>query len=285
MPRTAVCIPTFNAERWIRGTLESVLSQGINVEVVVSDDASSDATVDLARSTGDPRVRVEASAVRLGMARNWNRAVQLSDSEHVKVLMQDDVLLPGSLAVQVDLLDKHPSAAFAFGPRILESDGSRAADAWLDKYRAPHEAFGEPRELMHGPAVAAILTRRRLRANAIGEPSVVLMRRRAFDRAGGFDASLGQLTDLDLWIRLAAAGDVAFDGRPVVLLRVHAGSATARNQRTGRAWLDRMRIVRSLRSNPDTRHLVGATHYLAAVGAGSIELGRALLMRARDQEQ
>lgn len=280
-PILSVCIPTRNGAEWIAETIASATSQDADLEVVVSDDASSDATVEIAASAGDARVRVERSASRLGMAENWNRAIALSGGSYVKVLMQDDALLPGALAIQQSLLERHPAVGFAFGPRVLEGDGTPAAEAWMTKYGAPHEALQIGGEVLSGREVVSALTRRRLRANAIGEPSVVLIRRTLLDRVGLFDVGLRQLTDLDLWIRLAAVSDVAFDPRPVARFRVHAGSATARNRRTGAAWLDRLRIIDGLHDRPETRGLVGASHYAVAVGAGSLEMVNGLLRRRR----
>lgn len=280
-PSLSVCIPTRNGAAWIAETIASATAQDADLEVVISDDASSDGTIDIAASSGDARVRVEPSSARLGMAQNWNRAIELSRGAYVKVLMQDDALLPGALALQQSLLERNPAAGFVFGPRVLEGDGSPAAEAWMTRYGAPHEALQIGGEVLSGRDVASKLTRRRLRANAIGEPSVVLMRRTVLDRVGLFDVGLRQLTDLDLWIRLAAVSDVAFDPRPVARFRVHAGSATARNRRTGEAWLDRLRIIDGLHDRPETRGLVGVTHYAVAVGAGSLEIVSALLRRQR----
>lgn len=251
------------------------------MELVVSDDASSDATRQIAEDASDRRLTLVTSEHRLGMAANWNRAIDNSSGRYVKLLMQDDALLPGSLAVQQALLDRHPTVGFAFGPRILEGDGTSAAEAWMARYRSPHEALQIGGEVLPGREVVSAVTRRRLRANAIGEPSVVLMRRTVLDKVGRFDERLGQLTDLDLWIRMAAVSDVAFDPTPVAVFRVHANSATVRNRRTGEAWLDRLQIIDGLHHRPATRDLIGFSHYAAAIGAGSLELASALLRRER----
>lgn len=279
--RLSVCIPTHNGEPWIASTIQSILSQDQDFEVVVSDDASSDSTVDIARSLNDPRVRVERSESRIGMARNWNRAVELSHGEYVKLLMQDDELLPGALSVQASLLERHPTAGFAFGPRLLDGDGSAAAARWMRAYGTPHATLGITDELVPGSRVVEAHTRGRLRGNAIGEPSVVMIRRSTLQQSGMFNPRLRQLTDLDLWIRLASVADVAFDPRPVARFRVHAASATQRNRALGDAWLDRLYIVDGLRRDSRTRQRVGVRHYATAVAAGGLEVSKALLSRRR----
>lgn len=283
-PKLSVCIPTRNGAAWIAETIASVTSQDVDLEVVVSDDASSDATVDLAASSGDVRVRVERSPARLGMAANWNRAIELSSGPFVKVLMQDDALLPDVLAVQVELLERFPSAAFAFGPRLLEGDGSREAEEWIAKFSVLHRALVDSSidsQLLSGALVVHTLTRGRLQANAIGEPSVVLMRRSAIEEVGPFDVRLRQLTDLEFWLRMASVADVAFDSRPVARFRVHASSTTRRNTRNGDAWLDRLRVVKALAENPRTAGQIHFTHFAAAMAAGVRDLGSALFRRRR----
>jgi len=279
--RISVCVPTYNGERWIGATLRSVLAQDEDLEVIVSDDSSSDATVDIAGAMQDPRIRVLRAEGRLGMARNWNRAVELSKGRFVKLLMQDDELLPGTLSTQASLLERHATAGLAFGPRLLESDGSPQAARWMARYHTLHSALGPLRDVLPGRDVIAALTRGRLRANAIGEPSVVMLRRSVLDATGLFNVHLRQLTDLDLWIRVAAVSDIAFDSRPVARFRVHADSATARNRHTADAWLDRLWIVDGLARNPTTSHAITVRHYATALGAGALELAGALVRRRR----
>ena len=280
-PAVSVCIPTRNGAAWIAETIASATSQDTDLEVVISDDASTDATVEIALASGDPRVHVEAAPRPLGMAANWNRAIALAQGTYVKLLMQDDALLPGALGIQQQLLERNPSAGFAFGPRLLHGDGSVAAAAWIAKYWAPHEALGLSQELISGRDLLNALLRRRLRANAIGEPSVVLMRMSALEQAGPFHPDLRQLTDMDMWIRLASIGDAAFDATPIALFRVHGDSATMHNRSTGDAWLDRLRIVDGARRRKATHQLVGLTHYAAAIAAGGIDVVRGLARRER----
>lgn len=283
--RISVCVPTHNGERWIASTLRSLLEQDEDFEVIVSDDDSSDATLEIAASTGDPRVRVVPTDSRLGMARNWNRALELGNGQFVKVLMQDDELLPGSLSIQASLLERHATAGLAFGPRVLEGDGSAQVARWMARYRSPHAVLRPRSEVIPGREVVASLTRGRLRANAIGEPSVVMLRRSTMRATGLFNPDVRQLTDLDLWIRVASVSDVAFDPRPVARFRVHGASETTRNQSTADAWLDRLWIVDGLARDPVTRDVITIRHYASAVGAGALEVAGALVRRRRSLAQ
>src|SRR5207247_994666 len=84
---------------WIAGALESAVGQTYEeLEIVVADNASTDATVELARAVGDPRIRVESTPQTIGAVANHNRAIRLSHGAFVKFLHADDLLLPPCLA-------------------------------------------------------------------------------------------------------------------------------------------------------------------------------------------
>ena len=98
MVSVSICVPAYEAARTLEQTLRSILSQDADFELVVLDNASTDATGEIAASFDDPRIRVERNATTLAIGDNWNRAIALSTGELVKVVCADDILLPGALA-------------------------------------------------------------------------------------------------------------------------------------------------------------------------------------------
>ena len=78
-PTVSVCIPACQSENHIADTIESVLAQTLpDIEIVVVDDASTDLTAAVVGKFDDDRIRVESNPHRLGLAGNWNRAVELA---------------------------------------------------------------------------------------------------------------------------------------------------------------------------------------------------------------
>lgn len=70
----SICIPAYNNEKDIKGTLESLLEQTYkNIEIVVVDDASTDSTAAIVESIKDDRIHLYRNEKNLGMAGNWNR--------------------------------------------------------------------------------------------------------------------------------------------------------------------------------------------------------------------
>ena len=112
-----------------------------------------------------------------------------------------------AVALAAGLLFVSPAAAW----QVLEGDGSKGALSWIGSFTDVHRAIASGRALLDGQAVVRTLLRGRLRANAIGEPSVVMLRRSALNSVGLFNHELVQLTDFDLWLRMALHYDIAFD--------------------------------------------------------------------------
>src|SRR5262249_46173642 len=120
-PLVSVCVPAYRAERFIAGTIESVLRQTSgDWELLVVDDASPDRTFEIAaRYANDPRVCVDRNATNLGPVDNWNRVVAQARGSYVKLLCSDDLLYAECLAHQAAALDACPSAGMVAGRRDL----------------------------------------------------------------------------------------------------------------------------------------------------------------------
>lgn len=106
----SVCLATYNGSAFIEAQLRSVLEQlSQEDEVVISDDGSIDETVSIVNAVGDPRIRLVATGGRLGVIKNFERAILASRGDYVFLCDQDDVWLPGKVeqcvaALQSDLL-------------------------------------------------------------------------------------------------------------------------------------------------------------------------------------
>jgi glycosyltransferase involved in cell wall biosynthesis len=259
-PLVSICIPTYQGSRWVHDSTASALAQDYpNVEVVISDDASTDGTAEIAAAIADGRVRVARSDRRLGMAGNWNRSVQLARGEYVKLLMQDDLLAPSCVSRMADVLSRNPSVGFVFSRRTIEVDDPADAGAIrlarkLERLPGRLGALGEVND---GRAIFHAMRRTGFRGNWIGEPTAVMVRRDALDRVGLFNTRLRQLTDLELWLRLAFFFDVGFVPEALATFRLHATSTTSANAAAGDAWLDWPWLVEGLRQHPEIRGSLG----------------------------
>ena len=232
MTTVSVVIPAYNGARYIRAAVESVLVQaGVDFELVVVDDHSKDDTAAIVEAMRDPRVRVLRNPSNLGPEGNWNRALELATGRYVKLLPQDDLLQPGSLAGQVAVLDADTDEriALVFGARdIIGPTGRVLTRRGL-------------RGVPPGRVPAAALVRHCVRrgTNVIGEPGAILFRRALADKVGRFDGQQGFVIDLDYWIRLLAYGDAWYMAEPVSSFRISRGSwSVAIGRRQSRQYTD-----------------------------------------------
>lgn len=218
-PAISVCIPTHNGAAYIGQTLKSVLAQsGIELEVIVADDASSDDTVEQVIALDDPRIRLLRASVNLGPEGNWNRALDAARGDYVKVMGQDDLLYDGCLADQAAVLGAERGVALVASRRDVVDGTGRAVVrsrglAGMRGVVAPDRA------------VRAVV---RSGTNPIGEPVAVLFSREARAAAGGFRGGLPYVIDLDYWCRLLDAGSLYAMAQTLCAFRVSTGSWSAK---------------------------------------------------------
>lgn len=128
VPRVTVGLPVYNGARYVRGCVERVLAQTLgDLEVVVSDNASTDGTEAIVRELAarDARVRYHRHPENLGAAGNFNSLVPMARAPLFKWLAHDDVIEPTYLAECVGALERHPRAVLAQSAgRIIDRDGA-----------------------------------------------------------------------------------------------------------------------------------------------------------------
>jgi glycosyltransferase involved in cell wall biosynthesis len=118
-PQVSVVVPCFQSARFVERSVQSALAQTeSDLEVVVVDNASDDATVEIARRIAreDRRVRVEVNEENLGPVRNWRRGLALARGEHACLLFSDDWYEPSFVADTLRLLRSDPGLGFVYSP-------------------------------------------------------------------------------------------------------------------------------------------------------------------------
>ena len=247
--RVTVCIPAFQAARFVGEAVESVLAQTLaDWEAVVVDDGSTDGTAEVVEGFRDARIRLHRHSRNRGQAEAWNTAVRLARAPLVKFLPADDVLRP-------DCLERMEAvgADFVFCRRRLEGDG---LPGWRERYTSVHDGFGALEPVNDASELLARWLVAGLRDNWIGEPTVVLARTELIRRAGLFNSRVAGAVDMDLWARaLLHAETVAFVDEELAVLRLHGGSVTARVHGRPRVSLDRAWLIHGVLAYQDRPEL------------------------------
>ena len=107
----SICIPSYNRADMLRATIESILKQAVEgVEIVVSDNASTDNTHDVMRDLAQryPQIRYFRSDVNVGADRNFLKVVELAEGRYVWLMGSDDMVAPGGVAQVLSALENHP---------------------------------------------------------------------------------------------------------------------------------------------------------------------------------
>ncbi|MDB5294888.1 MAG: glycosyl transferase family 2 [Phycisphaerales bacterium] len=212
LPRVSVLMPVYNAGRYVRATVESLLAQTFaDFELIAIDDGSKDDSAAVVREMAatDARIRFTSRENR-GVVRTRNELADLARGEFMAVNDADDLSMPDRLAKQVAYLDAHPECVMV-GSRVMVMDpySSPVAES---AHKLGHEEIDA--ELLAGSGWALV-------------QSAVMMRSEAVRKIGGYRGAEHNLSeDHDIFIRLAEVGRIANLPEPLVWYRRHATSLT-----------------------------------------------------------
>ncbi|MEW6388399.1 MAG: glycosyltransferase family A protein, partial [Thermodesulfobacteriota bacterium] len=218
IPWVSVIIPTYNRAAWVKEAVASVLGQTCrHFELLVVDDGSTDATLE-ALAPYFPQIKVLRRGERRGVSAARNLGAHAARGEWLAFLDSDDLWLPEKLARQTAFLQANPDMLLCQTEEIWMRQGKRV---------------NPPRT--HVKAGGDIFLRSLERC--LVSPSAVMLKRRLFLEAGGFDETLPAGEDYDLWLRLSWRYPVGLLPEPLVIKR--GGHADQLSRQWG---LDRWRI-------------------------------------------
>jgi len=225
-PTVTVIIPSYNREKYIRATIDSVLSQTYrNLEIVVVDDGSIDRSMEILNSYKDPiRILEHEGRANRGQSASINLAMGCTSGEYVAILDSDDVWTIDKIKKQVEWLEKHPEIGIVYGNGHAIDESGKL----LYKLIPPdHKEENDPSRML-------------LECH-FNIPSNALVRRSAFERAGPFDETLRSSQDHDMAIRLLEVTKAAFLDEPVWYYRQHLDTQSKKH--TKRRWENGFKIL------------------------------------------
>lgn len=266
-PLVSVIIPTFNGERFLAQTIESVLAQTYpNVETVLVDDGSTDATPQVARRFGD-RVRYVRQQNQ-GVAAARNKAIFMAHGDLVAFLDHDDLWRAEKLEKQVGVFLEEPSADVCFTElQNVNEEGIALPGGHSRKKSHMLRSLIKQGKLLKGGG--ALLPMKDflvglMELPLVPTPSGVMVRKAALVEIGGFDVRFRCAEDWDLWLRLAVRHPFAYIPDVLCHYRHHPRQLTQQ----GTQVLDSALVVAEgcLRS-PEMRQLVGGEVILSRLAS------------------
>lgn len=203
----SVLLSVHNGERFLREAVESILSQSYDdFELLLVDDASTDASAEILASCGDPRVRVMRNQEKLGLAASLNRGISAARGEYVARMDADDVSLPHRLARQVAFLDSHPEVGVCGSwARVIDGTGRVTGALKPPRRSAAGKACWRPSPFVHPTCL--------LRAALLADDQ--------------YDPRDTEGQDYGLWLRLAPKTRFYNLAEFLLLYRVHGANITS----------------------------------------------------------
>lgn len=212
-PIISVLMPVYNSERYVAGSVESVLRQTLpDFEFIIVDDGSTDRSLEILRTYAakDSRIRL-TSRENKGVARTRNEMLVQARGEFIAVMDADDIALPERFALQVSFLRTHPEVVCIGGAYEIIDEVGR-----LLTCLSPPRENGE-------------IQQQALAGHGSICHSCAMIRRSSLLDINGYDEAFTIAPDLDLWLRLGEIGELVNLKEPILKYRIHTNSISGQN--------------------------------------------------------
>jgi glycosyltransferase involved in cell wall biosynthesis len=219
MPRVSIIIPSFNHEKYVRECIQSVLDQTYqDFEIVITDDGSTDGTVNVIKEFDDSRIQLYTHADNKGACIAHNNCIQKAAGEYIAVLSSDDAWEPTKLEKQVAYLDAHPEIGAVFTTVAFVDEAGKLISP--ENYKNFYIFEKENRSRYEW------LKYFFFSGNCLCHPSI-LIRKKCYDEVGLLDERMANIPDLDMWVRLCLKYDIHIVNEKLVRLRILADKSSA----------------------------------------------------------
>lgn len=236
----------------LRALYSAPVSDGLRLEAIVVDNASTDGTPD---AVGDFPATLIRNNSNLGYGRANNLGLRAASGRHLVVLNPDTIPQPGSLRHLIDFADSHPNAGIV-APRLVNLDGTTQSAAFrfptlamalLDLFPPPAWLPGRIRSrLLHSALNGRYQQEQELASFRINHPlgACFLIKRTAYEQCGGFNEDIFMYSEeIDLALRYARDGWECWQ-EPASQVVHLGGQSTAQmpDRMFGELWRSRLYI-------------------------------------------
>lgn len=228
-PKVSVLICVYNGEAFLAEAIQSALDQTFqDYEILVIDNASTDRSVEVARTFTDPRIRIFQNESNIGHAGSLNVGLAEARGEYAAILDADDACLPTRFERQTAFLDANPQYLFC-------GSWSKTFGAWDLERRYPTDYESLRASLLFECPIVT--------------PAVMLRREMVRDAGMAFDPDFSHAFDYRFWVEASRRFPIANLGEFLLRYRLHPGQVS--NQQR-----DRMKAGTRMGLAPLLRELV-----------------------------
>jgi glycosyltransferase involved in cell wall biosynthesis len=209
-PLVSVILPVYNAERFTRPAIESILNQTYqNLELIIVNDCSIDSSLEILNEYAqrDKRVNVESNALNLKLSKTLNRAIALSKGKYLARMDADDISLPTRIEKQVKALEENPDVVIiGCNMGIIDEYDKRIG------YRKYYSTDQEIRKRM-------------FYFSPFSHPAIMI-RKEALDKVGDYNHDYNPAEDYELYFRLGTVGKFMNLSEELFVYRIVGNSMT-----------------------------------------------------------
>ena len=227
-PKVTVMMAVYNAEKYLRQAIESILRQSFHdFELIIHDDGSTDHSAEIIQSYRDSRIRAVLNPINQGEERVRNQCLQRARGEYIAVLDADDVAHRDRLQIETDFLNRNTDVSLVGSPHEIIDEAGRVVGI--------QRIYSDELAIKWGL----------LLGNQFSH-STVMYRREDVLAVGGYDEALSYGSDFDLWVRLTTRGRLVNLRYPLSQYRVHSQNTTHTLRSSAKADGISMVVARSI---------------------------------------
>lgn len=218
----SICIPAYNRPVWFERALRSIVVNSTEyqqyIEVIISDDSDNNECDKVASKILTPlniSYRYIHNQPKLGMAANWNHAIQLASGKYILVLHDDDFLLQDAIEKIIKAINntQEQYPVMLFGVYVVDEQ-----EKIIKKQLFKQKSYLSPEK-----ALIKVLSN----SSFIRFPGIII-RRDILEKVGSFDTEVGEVADLDMWIRLISKYGLFCSSNIISAYTVHSNALTTR---------------------------------------------------------
>jgi glycosyltransferase involved in cell wall biosynthesis len=233
MSSVDIIVPCYKYAHFLRECVESILTQEVDLRILIIDDASPDHTPEVAAAlmAQDRRIEYRRHAVNRGHILTYNEGLlDWAKSDYSVLISADDMLTPGALLRAVRLMDEHPDVGFVHGRVLL----FRTDQPLPKPPTVSRECAWQVRD-----GLEWLEDRCREAVNCIFSPEV-MVRTHIQKQLGGYCAKLPHTGDMEMWMRFATCADVGILDAYQAFYRLHNQSMNRQHFATALADLNQV---------------------------------------------
>lgn len=243
MPKVSVVMPAYNAEKYIREAVDSILNQTFtDFEFIIINDGSTDRTKEIILEYDDPRIVLLENEKNSGIVVTLNKGIQFARGEYIARMDSDDISLRNRIERQVSFLDSHVHIGVVGSALQVFGEGIDTKDRFFSDSKGKLKA-----ELLFNSCLA--------------HPTVMFRRSLIQNINACYDIQYAGIEDFALWWKLAQVTDIGCINEVLLRYRSHEKQITkeksdARLERSFRFLEHRLQTLQIMLNEEEKKALI-----------------------------